>query len=38
MDNKTYEEDFKLIRSAIEGAKNPMNQLGGFLKAMQLLI
>lgn len=25
MDNKTYEEDFKMIRSAIDGAKNPMN-------------
>ena len=39
MESKTYEEDFKMIRSAIDGAKNPMNQLGGvFLKAMQLLI
>ena len=33
MESKTYEEDFKMIRSAIDGAKNPMN-----LKAMQLLI
>ena len=38
MDNKTYEEDFKMNRSAIDGEKNPMNQSGGFLKAMQLLI
>ena len=32
MENKTYEEDFKMIRSAIDGAKNPMDQLGGFFK------
>ena len=32
MENKTYEEDFKMIRSAIGGAKNPRDQLGGFLK------
>lgn len=38
MESKTYEEDFKMIRSAIDGAKNPMNQLVDFLKAMQLLI
>ena len=37
MDNKTYEEDFKLIRSAIEGAKNPMNQLGGFFKSYAIV-
>lgn len=32
MENKTYEEDFKMIRSAIDGAKNPMDKLGGFFK------
>ncbi len=32
MENKTYEQDFKMIRSAIDGAKNPMDKLGGFLK------
>lgn len=32
MESKIYEEDFKMIRSAIDGAKNPMNQLGGFFK------
>ena len=37
MDNKTYEEDFKMIRSAIEGAKNPMNQLGGFFKSYAII-
>ena len=37
MDNKTYEEDFKMIRSAIEGAKNPMNQLGGFFKSYAIV-
>lgn len=30
MENKTYEQDFKIIRSAIDGAKNPMDKLGGF--------
>ena len=37
MDNKTYEEDFKMIRSAIDGAKNPMNQLGGFFKSYAII-
>ena len=37
MDNKTYEEDFKMIRSAIDGAKNPMNQLGGFFKSYAIV-
>ena len=32
MESKTYEEDFKMIRSAIDGAKNPMDKLGGFFK------
>ena len=32
MENKTYEQDFKMIRSAIDGAKNPMDKLGGFFK------
>ena len=37
MESKTYEEDFKMIRSAIEGAKNPMNQLGGFFKSYAIV-
>ena len=37
MDNKTYEEDFKMIRSAIDGVKNPMNQLGGFFKSYAII-
>ena len=32
-----YEEDFKMIRSAIDGAKNPMNQLGGFFKSYAIV-
>ena len=37
MENKTYEEDFKMIRSAIDGAKNPMDQLGGFFKSYAIM-
>ena len=37
MESKTYEEDFKMIRSAIDGAKNPMNQLGGFFKSYAIV-
>ena len=37
MENKTYEEDFKMIRSAIDGAKNPMDKLGGFFKSYAIM-
>ena len=37
MENKTYEQDFKMIRSAIDGAKNPMDQLGGFFKTYAII-
>ena len=37
MENKTYEQDFKMIRSAIDGAKNPMDQLGGFFKSYAIM-
>ena len=32
MENKRYEEDFKIIRAAIDGAKNPIEQLCHFFK------
>ncbi len=32
MENKSYEEDFKIIRAAIDGAKNPIDKLGQFFK------
>lgn len=38
MENKSYEEDFRIIRAAIDGAKNPIDKLGQFFKIMQLLI
>lgn len=37
MENKTYEQDFKMIRSAIDGAKNPMDKLGGFFKTYAII-
>ena len=32
MENKSYEEDFRIIRAAIDGAKNPIDKLGQFFK------
>lgn len=32
MKNKSYEEDFRIIRAAIDGAKNPIDKLGQFFK------
>ena len=32
MESKRYEEDFKIIRTAIDGAKNPIDKLGQFFK------
>ena len=32
MGSKRYEEDFKIIRTAIDSAKNPIDKLGQFFK------
>ena len=32
MGSKSYEEDFRIIRAAIDGAKNPIDKLGQFFK------
>ena len=32
MESKRYEEDFKIIRTAIDSAKNPIDKLGQFFK------
>ena len=32
MENKSYEEDFRIIWAAIDGAKNPIDKLGQFFK------
>ena len=32
MKNKSYEENFRIIRAAIDGAKNPIDKLGQFFK------
>lgn len=37
MENKIYEQDFKMIRSAIDGAKNPMDKLGGFFRTYAII-
>ena len=35
MESKRYEEDFKIIRTAIDSAKNPIDNWDNFLKTMQ---
>ena len=32
MKNKSYEVEFRIIRAAIDGAKNPIDKLGQFFK------